>query len=80
MDTSSHYVLPPNWCPGFASWGTQGACVLKGPTDPAPDQCALLCKGTSFFTQQTVLDDLKCPAKASCKPIQTTAICTYDSR
>eukprot|EP01051_Picozoa_sp_SAG22_P019062 SAG22_NODE_3400_length_1733_cov_3.424725_1_plen_206_part_10 len=25
MDTSSPFVLRPNWCPGLASWGTQGA-------------------------------------------------------
>eukprot|EP01051_Picozoa_sp_SAG22_P008081 SAG22_NODE_596_length_8727_cov_107.360338_7_plen_117_part_00 len=24
LDTSSPCVLPPNWCPGLASWGTQG--------------------------------------------------------
>lgn len=68
-------------CPTDVPPGTTatGQCVLKQPTSPSPDQCALICKGNSFFTQQTLLDNLKCPAKASCKPIQTTAVCTYDS-
>jgi hypothetical protein len=43
-------------------------------------QCALICKSDDPFGLATLLDDLACPPKASCKPISTTAICTYDSR
>ena len=52
-------------------------CALGAP-GAAPTLCALVCAGNNIFTGQTELNDLVCPAKASCKPISTTAICTYD--
>ena len=41
---------------------------------PQPSQCALICAGADGKP-----DNLACPAKATCKPISTTAVCTYDS-
>jgi hypothetical protein len=69
-------------CPTDVPAGTtaKGQCMLETPGSSGPSQCALVCKGNDEFNQMTILDDLKCPAKASCKTIQTTAICTYDSR
>jgi hypothetical protein len=69
-------------CPTDVPAGTtaKGECMLETPGSSGPSQCALVCKGNDEFNQMTILDDLQCPAKASCKTIQTTAICTYDSR
>ena len=69
-------------CPTDVPAGTTATptCALQTPGGTGPTQCALICKGNNEFTGQTELVDAKCPAKASCKPISTTAICTYDSR
>lgn len=73
---------PTSPCPTDVPAGTtaKGQCVLQTPGGSSPTQCALICKSNDPFTLKTMLNDLACPAKASCKPIQTTAICTYDSR
>lgn len=67
-------------CPTKVPTGTtaKGECILS--SGGAPTDCALVCKKANALGQMTMLDDLACPAKASCKPISTTAICTYDSR
>eukprot|EP01052_Picozoa_sp_SAG31_P019177 SAG31_NODE_1388_length_8538_cov_3.310843_5_plen_456_part_00 len=66
-------------CPSDVPPGTTAKpqCILGAPGQP-PSYCALVCKSNDKETQTTKLDDLMCPPKASCKPIQTTAICTYD--
>ena len=43
-------------------------CVLEKSGTTTPNMCALVCGG-----------GLSCPAKASCKSIQNTGICTFDS-
>ena len=69
-------------CPADVPAGTTAKpeCVLQTPGGTGPSQCALICKSNDPFSLMTLLDDLACPPKASCKPISTTAICTYDSR
>ena len=52
-------------------------CVLEKPPSQTPTQCALICKANDEGRGMTRLDGSVCPAGASCKPISTTAICTY---
>ena len=69
-------------CPTDLPAGTTAKpqCALQTPGGTGPSQCALICKSNDPFGLMTMLDDLACPAKASCKPISTTALCTYDTR
>ena len=53
-------------------------CVLEKPPSKTPTQCALICKANDEEHGMTRLDGSVCPAGASCKPISTTAICTYN--
>ena len=63
-------------CPTDVPAGTtaKGQCVLEMSGQPQPSQCALICAGADGKP-----NNLACPAKATCKPISTTAVCTYDS-
>jgi C1A family cysteine protease len=55
--------------PGMGST-VKPECVLETPGSSQPTQCALICQPGSN-------DD--CPTNASCKPISTVGVCTYDS-
>ena len=81
-DFCSPDCSPSSPCPADVPAGTtaKGQCMLQTPGSSSPSNCALVCKSNNVFAARTELSDLNCPAKASCKPIQTTAICTYDSR
>ena len=59
-------------CPTDVPSGTTARpeCVLEKQGTSHPTNCALICTPGS---------DDSCPAKASCKPIQTVGVCTYDS-
>ena len=60
----------------------KGECVLEVKGSTTPNLCVLICKSNDAEKAMTMLAspfDLTCPPKATCKPIQTTAICTYDS-
>ena len=46
-------------------------CVLEKPPSQQPSQCALICSPLGSKDQ--------CPPKASCKKIQSTGLCTYDT-
>ena len=67
-------------CPSDLPPGTTATpqCVLEKPPSQSPTQCALICKANDEAEAMTRLDGSVCPSGASCKPIQTTAICTYD--
>ena len=67
-------------CPSDLPMGTTAApqCVLEKPPSKTPTQCALICTANDEEHGMTRLDGSVCPSGASCKPIQTTAICTYD--
>jgi len=59
-------------CPAYpGSITAQPKCVLETAGSQKPTQCALIC-------DPSAADDA-CPAKASCKAIQTTGLCTYDN-
>ena len=60
----------------------KGECILEAKGSTTPNLCVLVCKSEDSEKQMTMLAqpfDLTCPPKATCKPIQTSAICTYDS-
>lgn len=58
-------------CPTAPSGVTaQAECALETSGSATPTQCALICRPGGGST---------CPPKASCKSIQTTGICTFDS-
>ena len=65
-------------CPAApAGISAQPECALETSGSTTPTQCALICPPGK--------DGLKgaageCPANATCKKIQTTGLCTYDSR
>jgi hypothetical protein len=59
-------------CPAYP--GTIAAkpeCVLETAGSQKPTQCALICSPSSLAGD--------CPAKASCKSISGTGLCTYDN-
>jgi len=59
-------------CPAYpGSITAKPTCVLETAGSQKPTQCALIC-------DPSAADDA-CPAKASCKAIQTTGLCTYDN-
>merc|ERR1719223_1165530 len=59
-------------CPAYpGSITAKPQCVLETAGSQKPTQCALIC-------DPSAADDA-CPAKASCKAIQTTGLCTYDN-
>lgn len=59
-------------CPGAPAGATaKPQCALEKPPSQQPSQCALICSPLGSKDQ--------CPPKASCKRIQTTGLCTYDS-
>eukprot|EP00041_Stephanoeca_diplocostata_P026566 m.718450 g.718450 ORF g.718450 m.718450 type:complete len:541 (-) comp22995_c0_seq2:7327-8949(-) len=51
-------------------------CVLEKSGAPTPTQCALICTPEDNLRDGS---NAACPTKATCKKIQTTGICTYDS-
>ena len=64
------------WCVNGIHQAPAGAtakpqCVLEKPPSQQPSQCALICSPLGSKDQ--------CPPKASCKKIQTTGLCTYDT-
>ena len=68
--------------PAPAGVTAKGQCILEVKGSTTPNLCVLVCKSDNAEKQMTMLAqpfDLTCPPKASCKPIQTSAICTYDS-
>ena len=66
-------------CPTDVPAGTtaKGDCVLETSGSKTPSQCALVCAPSLPIRDQAAADNV-CPPKASCKPIQTTGLCTYD--
>lgn len=62
-------------CPTDVPTGTTAApeCVLEAAGSSSPTNCALICNPSANPSQNG------CPDKATCKPIQTVGICTYDS-
>lgn len=59
-------------CPGAPAGATaKPQCVLEKPPSQQPSQCALICSPLGSKDQ--------CPPKASCKKIQSTGLCTYDT-
>jgi hypothetical protein len=66
-------------CPSDVPAGVtaKGQCVLETQGSSKPTQCALVCSKTLPIPDQNAAD-AQCGAKASCKPISTSAICTYD--
>ena len=67
-------------CPAAPAGVTsKGQCILEDSGSTTPNRCVLVCKSDNAAEGMTMLDAGACPAKATCKPIQTTAICTFDS-
>ena len=67
-------------CPAAPAGVTSSPqCILEDSGSTTPNQCVLVCKSDNAEEGITMLDAAACPARATCKPIQTTAICTFDS-
>lgn len=52
-------------------------CALEPSGSTKPTQCALICSPSLPILDQDAAD-AQCGAKASCKPIQSSGVCTYD--
>ena len=60
-------------CPPVPAGVTsQGQCILEDSGSTTPNRCVIVCKSNDAEAGMTMLDAGVCPAKASCKPIQTT--------
>lgn len=52
-------------------------CVLESQGSQSPTQCALICQPSDW--KNLAVGEGGCPEKATCKSIQGTGLCTYDS-
>ena len=64
--------------PAPAGVTSAGQCILEAHGTTTPNLCVMVCKSNDEERGMTVLDGGACPEHATCKPIQTTAVCTYD--